>query len=85
MAILAGLRTGGEGSSTHAPDALRVQHATAHESVVGPNGVVRGRQTACGPLGREPLQARRWVDLAEYRTLADWARQIRDLVDRRYP
>lgn len=33
----------------------------------------------------EPLQARRWVDIREYRTRTDWAHQIRDLVDCRYP
>ena len=33
----------------------------------------------------EPLQARRWVDVTERRTKADWAHQIQDLVDVRYP
>lgn len=33
----------------------------------------------------EPLQARRWVEATEHRTKVDWAHQIRDLVDRRYP
>jgi len=33
----------------------------------------------------EPLQARRWVDVQEHRTRTDWAHQIRDLVDIRYP
>lgn len=33
----------------------------------------------------EPLAARRWVDVREHRTRVDWAYQIQDLVDRRYP
>ena len=33
----------------------------------------------------EPLQARRWIDVQEHRTRTDWAHQIRDLVDVRYP
>jgi hypothetical protein len=33
----------------------------------------------------EPLQARRWVAVTDRRTSADWAHQIRDLVDVRYP
>jgi hypothetical protein len=33
----------------------------------------------------EPLQARRWVDVTAQRTRLDWAHQIRDLVDIRYP
>jgi DDE superfamily endonuclease len=33
----------------------------------------------------EPLAGRRWVDVTEHRTKADWAYQIRDLVDVRYP
>jgi hypothetical protein len=32
-----------------------------------------------------PLAGRRWVDVTEHRTKADWAYQIRDLVDVRYP
>jgi transposase len=33
----------------------------------------------------EPLQARRWVAVTDRRTGADWAHQIKDLVDVRYP
>jgi transposase len=33
----------------------------------------------------EPLRARRWVAVTDRRTGADWAHQIKDLVDRRYP
>lgn len=33
----------------------------------------------------EPLQAKRWVDVTERRTKMDWAQQIKELVDERYP
>jgi transposase len=33
----------------------------------------------------EPLQGRRWVDVTEQRTKTDWAHQIKELVDLRYP
>jgi transposase len=33
----------------------------------------------------EPLQGRRWVDVTERRTKMDWAHQIKELVDERYP
>jgi transposase len=33
----------------------------------------------------EPLQGRRWVDVTEHRTKIDWAHQIKELVDVRYP
>jgi hypothetical protein len=33
----------------------------------------------------EPLQGRRWVDVTERRTRTDWAHQIKELVDVRYP
>jgi len=33
----------------------------------------------------EPLAGRRWVDVTARRTRADWAHQIKDLVDVRYP
>lgn len=33
----------------------------------------------------EPLRGRRWVEVTERRTKADWARQIQRLVDERYP
>jgi transposase len=33
----------------------------------------------------EPLMGRRWVDVTEHRTKADWAHQIKELVDLRYP
>ncbi len=33
----------------------------------------------------EPLHARRWVDVTEHRTRVDWAHQIKELVDERYP
>ncbi len=33
----------------------------------------------------EPLAGRRWVDVTERRTRADWAHQIKELVDVRYP
>jgi transposase len=33
----------------------------------------------------EPLQSKRWVDVTERRTKVDWAQQIKELVDERYP
>ena len=33
----------------------------------------------------EPLAGRRWVDITEQRTKVDWAHQIRELVEERYP
>ncbi len=33
----------------------------------------------------EPLAGQRWVDVTEPRTQADWAHQIQELVDVRYP
>jgi hypothetical protein len=33
----------------------------------------------------EPLAGRRWVEVTERRTRTDWAEQIKDLVDHRYP
>jgi transposase len=33
----------------------------------------------------EPLAGRRWVDITEHRTKIDWAHQIKELVDERYP
>ena len=33
----------------------------------------------------EPLEGRRWVEVTEQRTRADWAQQIKELVDVRYP
>jgi transposase len=33
----------------------------------------------------EPLQGKRWVDVTERRTRTDWAAQIKELVDERYP
>jgi DDE superfamily endonuclease len=33
----------------------------------------------------EPLRGQRWVEVTEQRTRADWAQQIKDLVDVRYP
>ncbi len=33
----------------------------------------------------EPLQGRHWVDVTEQRTKTDWAHQIKELVDLRYP
>ena len=33
----------------------------------------------------EPLMGRRWVDVTERRTKTDWAHQIKELVDERYP
>ncbi len=33
----------------------------------------------------EPLAGRRWVTVTEHRTMVDWAHQIKDLVDVRYP
>ena len=32
-----------------------------------------------------PLPGQRWVEVTEHRTKADWAHQIKDLVDVRYP
>jgi transposase len=33
----------------------------------------------------EPLAGRRWVDVTEHRTRADWAHQIKEMLDMRYP
>ena len=33
----------------------------------------------------EPLAGRRWVEITEQRTKVDWAHQIEELVDQRYP
>jgi len=33
----------------------------------------------------EPLRGKRWVDVTERRTKVDWANQIKELVDERYP
>jgi transposase len=33
----------------------------------------------------EPIAGRRWVDITERRTKTDWAHQIKELVDARYP
>jgi transposase len=33
----------------------------------------------------EPLMGRRWVDVTEQRTKVEWAHQIKELVDQRYP
>lgn len=33
----------------------------------------------------EPLAGRRWAGVTERRTRVDWARQIKELVDERYP
>ena len=33
----------------------------------------------------EPLRGRRWVEVTERRTKTDWAHQIKELVDERYP
>ncbi len=33
----------------------------------------------------EPLEGRRWVEVTERRTKVDWAHQIKELVDERYP
>ena len=33
----------------------------------------------------EPLAGRRWVDITERRTKTDWAQQIKELVEERYP
>ena len=33
----------------------------------------------------EPLAGQRWVDVTDRRTKADWAHQIQELVDLRYP
>jgi len=33
----------------------------------------------------EPLTGRRWVDISEHRAKVDWAHQIQELVDERYP
>ena len=36
-------------------------------------------------LFAEPLKGKRWVDLTDHRTKADWAKAIEELVDVRYP
>jgi transposase len=33
----------------------------------------------------EPLAGRRWIDITEHRTKVDWAHQIEELLDVRYP
>ena len=33
----------------------------------------------------EPLRGKRWVDVTEHRTKVDWAEQIKELVEERYP
>ncbi len=33
----------------------------------------------------EPLIGKRWVDVTEHRTKVDWAHQIKQMVDQRYP
>jgi transposase len=33
----------------------------------------------------EPLESRRWVNVTQRRTKKDWAHQIKELVDERYP
>jgi transposase len=33
----------------------------------------------------EPLAGRRWIDITEHRTKGDWAHQIEELLDVRYP
>ena len=33
----------------------------------------------------EPLVGKRWVEVTEHRTKVDWAQQIKELVDVRYP
>ncbi len=33
----------------------------------------------------EPLVGSRWVDITESRTMVDWAHQIKDMIERRYP
>jgi DDE superfamily endonuclease len=33
----------------------------------------------------EPLAGKRWVDITEHRTKVDWAQQIEELVEERYP
>jgi DDE superfamily endonuclease len=43
------------------------------------------RGTANRFLVCEPLAGRRWVTVTDRRTAVDWAHQITDLVDRRYP
>ncbi len=36
-------------------------------------------------LFSEPLAGQRWVDVTQHRTRVDWAHQIEELVDERYP
>ncbi len=36
-------------------------------------------------LGCEPLRGKRWTSVTEHRTKVDWAHEIRELVDERYP
>ncbi len=36
-------------------------------------------------LFSEPLVGRRWVDVTEHRKKVDWAEQIKELVEKRYP
>ena len=36
-------------------------------------------------LFSEPLVGKRWVDVTKQRTKLDWAYQIKELVDERYP
>ena len=43
------------------------------------------RGTANLFLGCEPLAGRRWVEVTDRRTAVDWAHQVKDLLDVRYP
>jgi hypothetical protein len=39
----------------------------------------------CSHVHRGAFMGRRWVDITEHRTKVEWAHQIKELVDLRYP
>jgi hypothetical protein len=64
---------------TRTPLPLAPGRATRHDFEYERGGVVNIF------LFCEPVRARRWTDVTAQRTKVDWAHQIKDLVDVRYP
>jgi hypothetical protein len=64
---------------TRAPLPLRAQQPERIDYEYGRGGVMNLF------LFCEPLRGQRWLDVTAQRTKADWAQQIKDLVDVRYP
>ena len=64
---------------TRAPLPVRPGHVAREDDEYARGGVVNLF------LFCEPLAGRRWADVTERRTRVDWAHQIKDLVDSRYP